>query len=118
MVQRVKLKRIRSNPRTAAVKEGRSAFQRILTYSLNSVTKKIVNVLFLAFGLVVTGHAILTPMLMVIIMITGDFLGMSITTDNVRTSPDPNKWQIGKLTLACSVLGACFLAFCTGAALP
>jgi H+-transporting ATPase len=100
-----------------AVKEGRSAFQRILTYTLNSVTKKIVNVLFLAIGLVVTGHAILTPMLMVIIMITGDFLGMSITTDNVRQSPNPNKWQIGKLTLACSVLGACFLAFCTGAML-
>jgi len=40
-----------------AVKEGRSAFQRILTYTLNSVTKKIVNVLFLAIGLIVTGHA-------------------------------------------------------------
>jgi H+-transporting ATPase len=35
----------------AAVKEGRSAFQRILTYTLNSVTKKIVNVLFLVIGL-------------------------------------------------------------------
>jgi H+-transporting ATPase len=101
----------------AAVKEGRAAFQRILTYTLNSVTKKIVNVLFLTIGLLVTGHAILTPMLMVIIMITGDFLGMSITTDNVRQSPTPNKWQIGKLTVACAVLGACLLAFCTGALL-
>jgi H+-transporting ATPase len=27
-------------------------------------------------GLIMTGHAILTPMLMVIVMITGDFLGM------------------------------------------
>lgn len=101
----------------AAVKEGRAAFQRILTYTLNSVTKKIVNVLFLTIGLLLTGHAILTPMLMVIIMITGDFLGMSITTDNVRQSPTPNRWQIGKLTVACTVLGACLLAFCTGALL-
>jgi len=31
----------------AAVKEGRVTFQRILTYTLNSVTKKIVQVLFL-----------------------------------------------------------------------
>ena len=59
----------------AAVKEGRVTFQRILTYTLNSVTKKIVQVLFLAVGLIITGHAMLTPMLMVIIMITGDFLG-------------------------------------------
>jgi H+-transporting ATPase len=100
-----------------AVKEGRSAFQRILTYTLNSVTKKIVNVLFLAIGLIVTGHAILTPLLMVIIMITGDFLGMSVTADNVRPSAKPNRWQIGKLVLACSVLGICLLGFCTGALL-
>jgi H+-transporting ATPase len=31
-----------------------------------------------------TGHAILTPLLMAWIMIVGDFLGMSLTTDNVR----------------------------------
>jgi H+-transporting ATPase len=98
----------------AAVKEGRSAFQRILTYTLNSITKKIANVLFLVIGLIITGHAILTPMLMVIIMITGDFLGMSVTRDNVRQSARPNQWQVGKLTLAGSVLGACFLGFCTG----
>jgi H+-transporting ATPase len=98
----------------SAVKEGRSAFQRILTYTLNSVTKKIVNVLFLTIGLIATGHAILTPMLMVIIMITGDFLGMSVTTDNVRQSSKPNRWQIGKLTLACTVPGCCLLGFCTG----
>ena len=97
----------------AAVKEGRTAFQRILTYTLNSVTKKIVNVLFLAIGFVVTGHAILTPMLMVMIMITGDFLGMSVTTDNVRQSSKPNRWQIGKLTLACTVPAGCMLSFCT-----
>jgi H+-transporting ATPase len=79
----------------ASVKEGRVTFQRILTYTLNSVTKKIVQVLFLAVGLVMTGHAILTPMLMVIIMLTGDLLGMSLTTDNVRPSPMPNAWRIG-----------------------
>ncbi len=101
----------------AAVKEGRSAFQRILTYTLNSVSRKIVNVLFLAIGLVVTGHAILTPMLMVIIMITGDFLGMSVTVDNVRQSAKPNRWQVGKLTLAGCALGPCLLGFCTGALL-
>jgi H+-transporting ATPase len=97
----------------AAVKEGRVTFQRILTYTLNSVIKKIVQVLFLAVGLVMTGHAILTPMLMVILMITGDFLSMSLTTDNVRPSPMPNAWRIGKLTIAGGVMGGCLLLFCT-----
>jgi H+-transporting ATPase len=89
----------------ASVKEGRVTFQRILTYTLNSITKKVVQVLFLAVGLMMTGHAILTPMLMVIIMITGDFLGMSSTTDNVRPSSKPNAWRIGSLTAAGFIIG-------------
>ncbi|MGA3304136.1 MAG: HAD-IC family P-type ATPase [Methylovirgula sp.] len=98
----------------AAVKEGRVTFQRILTYTLNSVIKKIVTVLFLIVGLIMTGHAILTPLLMVIVMITGDFLAMSLTTDNVRASHMPNTWRIGRLTMAGVVMGICLLAFCSG----
>jgi len=98
----------------SSIKEGRVTFQRILTYTLNSVTKKVVQVLFLAVGLVMTGHAILTPMLMVIIMLTGDLLGMSLTTDNVRPSPTPNAWRIGALTIAGVFMGICELVFCTG----
>jgi H+-transporting ATPase len=97
----------------ASVKEGRVTFQRILTYTLNSVTKKTVQVLFLAVGLVMTGHAILTPMLMVIIMLAGDLLGMSLATDNVRPSPMPNAWRIGRLTIAGVFMGTCELIFCT-----
>ena len=97
----------------AAVKEGRVVFQRILTYTLNSITKKIVQVLFLAVGLLMTGHAILTPLLMVLIMITGDFLGMSMTTDNVRPSPMPNQWHIGTVTVAGIIMGFGELVFCT-----
>jgi H+-transporting ATPase len=97
----------------AAVKEGRITFQRILTYTLNSVTKKIVQVLFLAVGLIITGHAILTPMLMVLIMVTGDFLGMSLTTDNVRPSPQPSAWRVGDLMIAGVFMGVSELVFCT-----
>jgi H+-transporting ATPase len=70
-------------------------------------------VLLLAIGLVMTGHAVLTPMLMVIVMIAGDFLAMSLTTDRVRQSTLPNSWQIGRITSASAILGFCFLAFCT-----
>lgn len=99
----------------AAVKEGRVTFQRMLTYTLNSITKKIVTALLLVFGLLMTGHAILTPLLMVILMIAGDFLAMSLTTDNVDPSPSPNTWRIGNLTIAGVIVGVALLAFCTGA---
>ncbi len=98
----------------AAVREGRVTFQRIQTYTLNSITKKIVTVVLLIVGLVITGHAILTPLLIVILLITGDFLAMSLTTDNVRPSALPNAWRIGQLTIAGVIMGVCLLAFCVG----
>jgi len=98
-----------------AIKEGRITFQRIQTYTLNAIIKKIVTVLFLITGLIMTGQAILTPLLMVILMVTGDFLAMSLTTDNVRPSPTPNSWHIGSLMMAGVSMSVCLLAFCTGA---
>lgn len=96
----------------ASVREGRITFQRILTYALRSIVHKSRQVLFLGFGLILTKHAILTPMLMVISMITGDFLAMSSTTDNVRPSPMPNSWRIDSLTIVGIVIGLFDLAFC------
>jgi H+-transporting ATPase len=96
----------------AAVREGRVTFQRILTYTLRSIVHKTRQLTFLAIGLVMTGHAVLTPMLVVLSMITGDFLAMSSTTDNVRPSAQPNAWRIDSLTIAGVVIGLCDLAFC------
>ena len=70
-------------------------------------------VLLLAVGLVISGHAVLTPLLMVIVLITGAFLIMTLTTDRVCPSEMPNSWQIGNVTVAGVILGCCFLAFCT-----
>ncbi len=95
----------------SAVREGRLIFQRVLTYTLNSITKKIVQVLFIAAGLIMTGHAVLTPLLMALIMIVGDTLGMSLATDNVRPSSRPNRWRVGRLTAAGVFMGSGQLIF-------
>lgn len=96
----------------AMIEEGRSTFQRILTYTLRSLVQKVVQVLFLLAGLIISGHPIVTPVLMVLMMVAGDFLAMSSSTDNVRPSSRPNVWRIGNLTRASVVLGLCDLAFC------
>jgi len=94
------------------INEGRKTFQRILTYTLRSIVHKVVQVLFLGAGLMMTGHAILTPALMVLMMVVGDFLAMSSSTDNVRPSPKPNVWRIRNLTIAGIILGIVDLLFC------
>jgi H+-transporting ATPase len=97
----------------SAVREGRIAFQRILTYTLRSLTTKLSQMLLLVAGLVMIGHAILTPRLMAILMITGDFLAMSATTDNVRPSERPNAWHVNNVTLLGVVLALCNVIFAT-----
>ncbi|MGI4950509.1 MAG: HAD-IC family P-type ATPase [Janthinobacterium lividum] len=96
----------------ASVREGRTTYQRLLTYTLRSIIHKVVQVLFLAAGLLLTGQAILTPTLMVLMMVTGDLLAMSSSTDNVRPSETPNVWRIGPLTFAGIGLGIIDLVFC------
>ena len=96
-----------------AVREGRIGFRRLLTYTFNMLTKKIEIVLFLAIGLVLTGHAVMTPVMMVLMLVTNDVLAMSLTTDRASPSPSPSKWRMRSVTGAAIILGASKLAFST-----
>ena len=95
----------------SAVHEGRIAFHRLLTYTLNMLVKKIEIVLFLALGLVLTGHAVMTPVLMVLMMVTNDFLSMSLTTDRAVPGDSAGRWHMRGITAAAVMLGACKLGF-------
>ena len=97
----------------SAVHEGRVAFQRLFAYTLNMLVKKIEIVLFLAIGLVLTGRAVMTPVLMVLMMVTNDFLSMSLTTDRAHAAPAPSVWRTRNIIGAAIVLGLSKLAFST-----
>ena len=94
-----------------AVREGRIGFRRLLTYTFNMLTKKIEIVLFLAIGLVITGQAVMTPVMMVLMLVTNDILAMSLTTDRASPSPAPSRWRMRNVTAAAVALGVCKLAF-------
>jgi len=96
-----------------AVREGRIAFQRLLAFTFNMLVKKIEIVLFLAIGLVLTGHAVLTPALVVLMLVTNDFLAMSLTTDRASPAPTPSRWRMRRITAAGIVMGVCKLGFST-----
>ena len=89
----------------ACIKEGRSAFQRLLTYTLMILVNKSVTLLVLGAGLLVTGHAVLTPFLQALAMLTNDFVTMARAADRARPSPYPNAWRVRNLTIAAIPLG-------------
>ena len=96
-----------------AIREGRAAFARIRTYTLSMVVRKIAFVLYLALGLMLTGHAVLTPLLMVLLLIVNDFLTMAITTDRAAASAHPRSWRVGRIIIEGGALGVATLAFVT-----
>ena len=95
-----------------SIKEGRSAFQRILTYTLTILVNKCATLVVMAVGLVMTGHAVLTPLLQALSMLTNDFVTMSRTADRAPASPHPNQWHIRNLVIAAIPLGLMKLAYC------
>jgi H+-transporting ATPase len=96
-----------------AIREGRIGFQRLRTYTSNMLVKKFEIVLFLAIGLVMTGHAVLTPALMVLLFMTNDLLAMSLTTDRASPAASPSIWRMRNITAAALLLGVCKLGFST-----
>jgi H+-transporting ATPase len=98
----------------AAIATSRRVFQRIITYTLNMLTKKMEIMALLVIGFLLTGHKPLTPMLMVLILLLNDFLTMAISTDRMEVSPHPNRWNTRGILLAGVALAAGRLVFSLG----
>jgi len=97
-----------------AIKEGRAVFQRVLTYTLGIVVNKSVTLLVLGAGLMLTGHAVLTPTLQAMSMFANDFVSMARTADRATPSPQPNAWRLRNMTLAAIPLAAFKFLFALG----
>ncbi len=98
----------------AAVKEGRSGFQRIMTYTLSLLVNKSAALVVMLAGLIMTGHAVLTPLLQALSMLAGDLVTMSRAADRATPSPYPNVWRVGNMTLAAIPLAIFKLGYCVG----
>jgi H+-transporting ATPase len=96
----------------SCIKEGRSSFQRVLTYTLSILVNKCVTLVVMGAGLVITGHAVLTPLLQALSMLAGDLVTMSRAADHASPSSYPNHWRVRNLTLAAVPLGVFKLAYC------
>ncbi|GAO35613.1 pirin [Sulfuricella sp. T08] len=93
----------------AAVEVSRRIYQRMLTYTLNKIIKTLEIAVFLSLGLMLTGTFVITPLLMVLLLFTNDFVTMSIATDRVSFSRKPERWRIPTLMLTAGALAVLVL---------
>ena len=83
----------------AAIETSRRIYQRMLTYTLNKIVKTIEIAIYLSLGMMLTGTFVITPLLIVLLLFTNDFVTMSIATDHVPFSRKPDRWHIRTLVL-------------------
>lgn len=98
----------------AAVKTSRRIYQRMLTYTFNKIIKTVEIALLLSVGVMLTRSLIITPLLIVLLLFTNDFVTMSIATDTVSYSRQPDRWHIRWLVLVSLALGSLILLFSFG----
>jgi len=87
-----------------AVETSRRIYQRMLTYTLNKIIKTFQIALFLSLGFIFARVFVVTPLLIVLLLFANDFVTMSIATDNVSFSSQPDRWHIRALMQVAFIL--------------
>ena len=89
-----------------AIGTSRQIYQRMLTWVINKVTKVIQFAGVLVIGFFWLHHVVLSVLGMVLLVFANDFVTMSLATDNVKTTKNPNIWNVRNITSASLVIGA------------
>ncbi len=92
------------------VEQGRIIYQRILTWIINKISRTILKAAFVAIAFVVTGKFVVSAFAMLLLVFLTDFAKISLSTDNVRPSRNPETWNIGGFITVSVVLGMAMLA--------
>ena len=94
----------------ALVEQGRSIYQRILTWIVNKISRTILKAAFVAIAFVVTGKFAVSAFAMLLLTFMTDFAKVALATDHVRSSRNPETWNIGGFITVSVTLGLAMVA--------
>ncbi|TAK84611.1 MAG: plasma-membrane proton-efflux P-type ATPase [Betaproteobacteria bacterium] len=82
---------------TMAIDGSRRIYQRMKSFLIAMNTRKMAFPVFLALGALFMGSFLLSPLLMVLFMLSADFVTMSLSMDQATASPGPDHWALRPL---------------------
>ena len=92
-----------------AVQGGRRVYRRMLTWTLNKVSKNFEQVVLLTVGFIAAGIFVVTPFLILLLVFANDFVSMTAGTDRARISPAPDRWDVREIASVAAVVGGSWL---------
>jgi plasma-membrane proton-efflux P-type ATPase len=94
----------------ALVSQGRTIYQRILTWIINKISRTLLKAAFVAIAFAVTGKFVVSAFAMLLLVFVMDFATIALATDRGRPSRKPETWAIGGFIAVSVVLGVAMLA--------
>jgi magnesium-transporting ATPase (P-type) len=94
----------------ALIEQGRTIYQRILTWVINKISRTILKAGFVAIAFVVTGKFVVSAFAMLLLVFMTDFAKIALATDHVQPSNKPETWNIGGFIMVSVVLGVAMVA--------
>jgi plasma-membrane proton-efflux P-type ATPase len=94
----------------ALVEQGRTIYQRILTWIINKISRTILKAAFVSIAFVVTGKFVVSVFAMLLLTFMTDFAKIALATDHVRSSRKPETWNIGGFVAVSVATGVAMVA--------
>ena len=89
-----------------AVRESRKIFQRMTNYAIYRINETIRVLVFITLSIIVFQLYPVTALMIVLLALLNDMPIMTIAYDNVRYSPEPERWNMKALLVISTFLGA------------
>ena len=89
----------------ALVEQGRTIYQRILTWIINKISRTLLKSAFVAIAFLLTGKFVISAFAMLLLTFMTDFAKIALATDHVRPSRRPESWAIGGFVTIAAILG-------------
>ena len=94
----------------ALVEQGRTIYQRVLTWIINKISRTILKAAFVSIAFILTGKFVVSAFAMLLLSFMTDFAKVALATDRVRPSKEPETWNIGGFIEVSVVLGVAMVA--------
>ena len=98
----------------ALVEQGRTIYQRILTWIVNKISRTILKAAYVSIAFVVTGKFVVSAFAMLLLVFMTDFAKIALANDRVQPSRKPETWNIGGFITVSVVLGIAMVAEALG----
>ncbi len=84
---------------------GRRIYRRVNTWVFNKIIKTFQAIVFVILAFILTGQFVISIFGMILFLFLSDFVTLSISTDNVTYSNEPDRWDIAGLVKVAAPLG-------------